>query len=97
LVNATPVIAGLDPAIHPPSQESFEEGWMRGSSPRMTPRMGTTAMMHRNAGKIAHCRKPAAMWSKSEGWMGSLNFRRAGDIRARFNAKQGTADERHDI
>jgi hypothetical protein len=49
------------------------------------------------AGKIAHCRKLAAMWSKSEGWMGSLNFRRAGDIRARFNAKQGTADERHDI
>jgi hypothetical protein len=49
------------------------------------------------AGKIAHCRKPAAMWSKSAGWMGSLNFRRAGDIRARFNAKQGTADERHDI
>jgi hypothetical protein len=24
-------------------------------------------------------------------------FRRAGDIRARFNAKQGTADERHII
>jgi hypothetical protein len=45
----------------------------------------------------AHCRKLAAMWSKSEGWMAPLNFRRAGDIRARFNAKQGTADERHDI
>jgi hypothetical protein len=53
-------------------------------------------MRHR-AGKIAHCRKLAAMWSKSEGWMALLNFRRAGDIRARFNAKQGTADERHHI
>jgi hypothetical protein len=38
----------------------------------------------RGAGKIAHCRKLAAMWSKSAGWMASLNFRRAGDIRARF-------------
>jgi hypothetical protein len=30
------VIAGLAPAIHHPSRESFEKRWMRGSSPRMT-------------------------------------------------------------
>jgi hypothetical protein len=30
------VIAGLDPAIHPLRQDSFEEGWMPGSSPGMT-------------------------------------------------------------
>jgi hypothetical protein len=30
------VMAGLDPAIHPSSKEPCEEGWMRGSSPRMT-------------------------------------------------------------
>jgi hypothetical protein len=31
------VIAGPDPAIHPSSKDSREEGWIRGSSPRMTP------------------------------------------------------------
>src|SRR5882724_1946421 len=30
------VIAGLDPAIHLLSETLFEDGWMRGSSPRMT-------------------------------------------------------------
>src|SRR4051812_19171318 len=30
------VIAGLDPAIHPVRNASFEDGWIRGSSPRMT-------------------------------------------------------------
>jgi hypothetical protein len=31
------VIAGLDPAIHHSSKNAFcEDGWMRGSSPRMT-------------------------------------------------------------
>jgi outer membrane scaffolding protein for murein synthesis (MipA/OmpV family) len=34
---------------------------------------------------------------KIGGMDGVATFRRAGDIRARFNAKQGTADERHDI
>src|SRR6267154_1448892 len=29
-------MAGLDPAIHLFSQSSFEDGWIRGSSPRMT-------------------------------------------------------------
>jgi hypothetical protein len=66
-----------------------------GPGVRRDDREGLTRNPH--AGKIAHCRKLAAMWSKSAGWMASLNFRRAGDIRARFNAKQGTADERHDI
>jgi hypothetical protein len=27
---------GLDPRIHPSSQESFEEGWIAESSPAMT-------------------------------------------------------------
>jgi hypothetical protein len=27
---------GLDPRIHHPSQESFEEEWIAGSSPAMT-------------------------------------------------------------
>ena len=30
------VIAGLDPAIHPLRKTLCEDGWMRGSSPRMT-------------------------------------------------------------
>jgi hypothetical protein len=30
------VIAGLDPAIHPSSKNSCEDGWMPGSSPGMT-------------------------------------------------------------
>jgi hypothetical protein len=30
------VIAGLDPAIHH-GDDAFSFGWMRGSSPRMTP------------------------------------------------------------
>jgi hypothetical protein len=34
---------------------------------------------------------------KIGGMDGVAHFRRAGDIRARFNAKQGTADERHTI
>ena len=35
------VIAGLDPAIQPPSQKVFANRWMRGSSPRMTRRART--------------------------------------------------------
>jgi hypothetical protein len=38
-MNHTFVIAGLDPAIHPLRKDSCEEGWMRGSSPRMTSHM----------------------------------------------------------
>jgi hypothetical protein len=34
--NLPGVMAGLDPAIHHSSKDSCEEGWMRGSSPRMT-------------------------------------------------------------
>src|SRR5471030_641547 len=30
------VMAGLDPAIHLSSKDSCEDGWIRGSSPRMT-------------------------------------------------------------
>jgi hypothetical protein len=29
-------MAGLDPAIHPLRKTLLEDGWMRGSSPRMT-------------------------------------------------------------
>jgi hypothetical protein len=49
------------------------------------------------------CRKDRALPQigrdvvKIGGMDGNVNFRRAGDIRARFNAKQGTADERHII
>jgi hypothetical protein len=30
------VMAGLDPAIHLSSKDPCEDGWIRGSSPRMT-------------------------------------------------------------
>jgi hypothetical protein len=43
--------------------------------------------------RIAHCRKLAAMWSKSAGWMAALNFRRAGDTRSQRETRK--ADERH--
>ena len=38
-LNLSPVIAGLDPAIHLLTKAipSYENGWMRGSSLRMTP------------------------------------------------------------
>jgi len=37
------VIAGLDPAIHLLRKTLLENGWMRGSSPRMTARtVGTS-------------------------------------------------------
>jgi hypothetical protein len=42
------VMAGLDPAIHLSSEDSSEAGWMRGSSPRMTPRWDS---------EINHCGK----------------------------------------
>src|SRR3954453_21111995 len=37
------VMAGLDPAIHLPSKDCCEDGWMRGSSPRMTKIVSVTA------------------------------------------------------
>jgi hypothetical protein len=39
-IDSLGVMAGLDPAIQHSSKESCEEGWMRGSSPRMTLRWG---------------------------------------------------------
>jgi hypothetical protein len=53
--------------------------------------------MRYRAGKIAHCRKLAAMWSKSEGWMAPLNFVVRGTSALAIHAKQGTADERHHL
>jgi hypothetical protein len=41
------VIAGLDPAIHLLREESYEDGWMRGSSPRMTA-VGVACIRHIN-------------------------------------------------
>src|SRR5262245_60100947 len=35
-VDNSPVMRGLDPRIHPPSQESYEDRWIAGSSPAMT-------------------------------------------------------------
>jgi hypothetical protein len=38
-----PVIAGLDPAIHPLRKNSIRRGWTRGSSPRVTAVVGADA------------------------------------------------------
>src|SRR5947199_5222394 len=48
-VSNTGVIAGLDPAIHPLRKDSCEDGWMRGSSPRMTREFVTAPALQRTA------------------------------------------------
>jgi 1,4-dihydroxy-2-naphthoyl-CoA hydrolase len=45
LAITTDVIAGLDPAIHHLKNISLEDGWIRGSSPRMTSRTNTGEFM----------------------------------------------------
>ncbi len=52
---------GLDPGIHPSSQDSCEERWIAGSSPAMTPQRSTTPHIKQNSKDHHHGQSSRAL------------------------------------